>query len=74
MSKESPVSVGNDAYVDLDRQVSKTRCFFSFNHNTSVASHFAVLGSLSFFFNCEAVLCEIQMSGKLYFNISSPFV
>lgn len=23
MSKESPVSAGNDAYVDLDRQVSK---------------------------------------------------
>ena len=24
MSKESPVSVGNDAYVDLDRQLKKT--------------------------------------------------
>ncbi|NWR31075.1 HOOK3 protein, partial [Tachuris rubrigastra] len=46
MSKESPVSVGNDAYVDLDRQVSKTRYFFSFHHSTSVASHFSVLRTL----------------------------
>lgn len=45
MSKESPVSVGNDAYVDLDRQVSSLRCFFSFDHSTSVA-----IITASFFF------------------------
>lgn len=27
MSKESPVSAGNDAYVDLDRQVSNFAFF-----------------------------------------------
>ena len=29
MSKESPVSAGNDAYADLDRQVSSFALFFS---------------------------------------------
>lgn len=29
MSKESPVSAGNDAYVDLDRQVPDLALFLS---------------------------------------------
>lgn len=69
MSKESPVSVGDDAYVDLDRQVSKIRFFFSFNLRASVPSHLDLLRSLSLS-NRERPLWEINIrSGKLSFSI-----
>lgn len=65
MINESPVSFGNDAYIDLERQVSKIRYFFSFNHRKSMPNHYGLLLSSLPFLLWESFVKNLNNECKI---------